>query len=244
MLPAILVALWWVSSADNVSIYFPPLREIMASFADLWLFERWSADVFPSLKRMGIGLLLATLLGIFGGAAVGLSSVINRMTAPYVEFLRAIPPTALIPAAIVMIGIGDEMKIVIVAFGTVWPILLSSADGVRSVHPTLLATVRSFSTSRSRLLFRVILPAASPQISAGLRTAIGLGVILIVVSEMVASTNGIGHFVLNAQRTFAITDMWSGIILLGLLGVALNGLYVLCERLLLHWYFDSQKVER
>lgn len=242
-LPLVLLLLWWTLSADSTSVYFPALSRIWESFHELWLFDRWSSDVLPSLQRMGLGLALAAVVGIALGVVIGLLPLAQRAAGPYLEFLRAIPPAALVPAAILALGIGDAMKVFIVAFGAVWPILLNTVDGIRSVHPTLLATIRSYNVGRTRAIFRVILPGAGPQISAGLRTALSLGIILIVVSEMVASTNGLGYFILNSQRTFAIPDMWSGIILLGLLGIALNAAYVLIERLVLRWYWESQRLE-
>lgn len=243
LLPVIALVAWWVGSAESTNIYFPALSTIWESFDELWLFERWPTDVLPSLARMAIGLAIATVLGIGLGVLVGLVPMVNRAANPYLEFLRAIPPAALIPAAILALGIGDSMKIAIVAFGALWPILLNTVDGVRSVHPTLLSTVRIFNVSSMRSLFRVVLPAAGPQISAGMRNALALGIILIIVSEMVASTNGLGFFILNSQRTFAIADMWSGILLLGVLGVLLNAAYALIERLVLRWYWQSQKLE-
>lgn len=244
ILPVILVALWWTISAGSTSIYFPPLEKIWESFSDLWLFERWGSDVLPSLRRMGIGLVIAIVVGTGLGTFIGLVPLAYRAANPYLEFLRAIPPAALIPAAILALGIGDQMKIAIVVFGAIWPILLNTVDGVRSVHPTLRSTVRVFDVSKPRFVFRVVLPGAGPQISAGIRTALSLAIILIVVSEMVASTNGLGYSILNAQRTFFISDMWSGIILLGLVGVVLNSAYVLLERLALRWYWQSQRMER
>jgi sulfonate transport system permease protein len=243
-LPVTLLVVWWFASANSTSVYFPALERITESFVDLWMFSNWETDVLPSLRRMAIGLAIAATAGIALGTLIGMVPLVRRATGPYVEFMRAIPPAALIPAAILAIGTGDSMKIAIVAFGAVWPILLNTIDGVRSVHPTLLATIRSYNVGRVRAVFKVVLPAAGPQISAGLRTALSLGIILIVVSEMVASTNGLGYFILNSQRTFTIAPMWSGIILLGLLGVTLNAVYVLVERLVLRWYWQSQKLER
>lgn len=244
VLPILLFIVWWIGSAESTSVYFPPLATIWESFHELWVFDRWPSDVLPSLSRMAIGLAIAIALGITLGALVGLVPIVSRAAGPYLEFFRAIPPAALIPAAILMFGIGDSMKIAIVAFGAIWPILLNTVDGVRSVHPTLLNTVRVFSVSSTRSFFRVILPAAGPQISAGIRNSLALGIILIIVSEMVASTNGLGYFILNSQRTFAIADMWSGILLLGLIGIVLNAAYVVIERVVLRWYWRSQKMEK
>jgi ABC-type nitrate/sulfonate/bicarbonate transport system permease component len=107
---------------------------------------------------------------------------------------------------------------------------------VTGIDPTLRDTARVYGVKGSGLLRRIILPAASPQIFAGMRTSLSLALILMVISEMVASTNGIGFFVLQSQRSFAIPEMWSGILLLGLLGYLLNVVFVLVERRVLAWH--------
>jgi ABC-type nitrate/sulfonate/bicarbonate transport system permease component len=157
-----------------------------------------------------------------------------------VEFLRAIPPPLLIPIAILVLGIGAQMKVAVIAAGCVWPILLNTIDGVRGTEPTLLETSRVYGVGRWDILRSVVLPAASPRIFAGLRIALSLALILMVISEMQASTNGIGFFVLQAQRSFAIPEMWSGILLLGLLGYLINGGFALLERRLLRWHRGAQ----
>jgi ABC-type nitrate/sulfonate/bicarbonate transport system permease component len=109
-------------------------------------------------------------------------------------------------------------------------------DGIGGIEPTLLDTSRVYGIGTRDRIFRVMLPAAAPQIFAGLRTSLSLSLILMVISEMVASTNGIGYFVLKSQRTFAIPEMWSGILLLGILGYVLNLVFVLVERRVLRWH--------
>lgn len=231
----VLVA-WWVWSANAGSFFFPPLRDIFEDFGDLWLFERWSSDVLPSLGRMGAGYVLAVLGALIVGVPLGLSRTARRIVSPIVEFLRAIPPPALIPFAIVVIGVGNDMKIFIIAFVSTWPVLLNTIDGIAGIEPTLLETARVYGVRGRERLRRIILPAAMPQVFAGMRTALSLALILMVISEMVASSNGIGFFVLQAQRSFAISEMWSGIILLGLLGYVLNLIFVLFERRALAWH--------
>jgi ABC-type nitrate/sulfonate/bicarbonate transport system permease component len=117
-----------------------------------------------------------------------------------------------------------------------WPVLLNTIDGVTGIDPTLRDTARVYGVKGPGLLRRIVLPAASPQIFAGMRTSLSLALILMVISEMVASTNGIGFFVLQSQRSFAIPEMWSGILLLGLLGYLLNVVFVLVERRVLAWH--------
>lgn len=146
------------------------------------------------------------------------------------------PSPALIPIFILLFGVGSGMKVVVIATVCLWPILLNTMDGVGAVDRTLLATSRAYGVDGLERLRFVILPAASPQIFAGMRTSLSLALILMVVSEMVASTNGIGYFVLQSQRTFAIPEMWAGIILIGVLGYALNAAFVAVETRVLRWH--------
>ena len=152
------------------------------------------------------------------------------------EFLRAIPPPALLPFSIVVLGVGNSGKIFLIAFVCVWPVLLNTIDGVTAIDPTLRETARVYGVKGMDRLRRIVLPAACPQIFAGMRTSLSLALILMVISEMVASTDGIGFFVLQSQRSFAIPEMWSGILLLGLLGYVLNVIFILVERRVLAWH--------
>jgi ABC-type nitrate/sulfonate/bicarbonate transport system permease component len=234
--PVLVLVAWGLASAGSDTYYVPPLTDILSTFADTWLFERVGSDVVPSLVRMGLGYVIAAVLAIAIGLVLGLSRRARRGAAPIVEFLRAIPPPALLPFAILVIGVGASMKVFIIAFVCLWPILLNTVDGVTGVDPTLRETTRVYGISPRDRVWRVMLPAATPQIFAGMRTSLSLALILMVISEMVASTNGIGYFVLQSQRTFAIPEMWSGILLLGILGYVLNGGFVLIERRVLRWH--------
>jgi ABC-type nitrate/sulfonate/bicarbonate transport system permease component len=234
--PIGIFALWWVWSSSSATFYFPPLSDILDEFADTWLFERVGSDVLPSLQRMAIGWVIAVVLAVAIGVPLGTSRTLRSATSPIVEFLRSIPPPALIPFAIVVIGVGDDMKIFIIAFVGIWPVLLNTIDGITGIDPTLKDTARVYGVRGWDRLWRITMPAASPQIFAGMRLSLSLALILMVISEMVASTNGIGFFVLQSQRSFAIPEMWSGILLLGILGYLLNVAFVLVERRVLAWH--------
>jgi ABC-type nitrate/sulfonate/bicarbonate transport system permease component len=234
--PILVLVAWGLASAGSKTYYFPPLTKILTAFKDTWLFERVGSDVVPSLERMGAGYAIAVVVALAAGLLLGLSPRARRAVAPIVEFLRAIPPPALLPFAILVIGVGTSMKVFIIAFVCLWPILLNVIDGVTGVDPTLRETARVYGLSPVDRIWGVMLPAASPQIFAGMRTSLSLALILMVISEMVASTNGIGYFVLQSQRTFDIPEMWSGILLLGILGYTLNGAFILLERRVLRWH--------
>jgi ABC-type nitrate/sulfonate/bicarbonate transport system permease component len=236
LVPLALLGLWAAWSAGSDTFYYPPLTEILKTFEETWLFERVGSDVVPSLLRLGAGYLIAVVVAVLAGIPLGLNRTARRAASPIVEFLRAIPPPALLPPAIVVIGVGNSMKVLIIAFVCLWPVLLNTIDGIRGIDPTLNDTTRVYGVRGLTRLRLVVLPAAGPQIFAGMRTSLSLAVILMVISEMVASTNGIGFFVLQSQRSFAIPEMWSGILLLGILGYGLNLLFTAVERRVLAWH--------
>jgi ABC-type nitrate/sulfonate/bicarbonate transport system permease component len=227
---------WGLLSAGSESFYFPPLTSILSTFADIWLFERIGSDVVPSLARMALGYGAAVIIAIVVGVSLGLMRRGRLVAGPIVEFLRSIPPPALLPFAILVFGTGTDMKVFIIAFVCLWPILLNTIDGVTGVDPTLRETTRVYGVSTIDRIRLVVMPAAAPQIFAGMRTSLSLALILMVISEMVASTNGIGYFVLQAQRSFNMPEMWSGIFVLGILGYGLNAGFVLVERRVLRWH--------
>jgi ABC-type nitrate/sulfonate/bicarbonate transport system permease component len=234
--PAVLVVAWWLGSSGSTSLYFPPLSTSLSSLWHVWLTADLGPDVVPSLEHFALGLLIAVAVGVTGGLVLGAAPGVADAFAPVLEFLRAIPGVALLPAALLLLGIGPAMQVSVIAYGTVWPILLNTADGVRSVDPVVRDVARSYRIGWASRLLRIVIPAASPQIVAGIRTALSIGITVIVFSEMVGSTGGIGYQILQAQRGFQIPQMWAGIILLGILGYLLNLAFRLFERLVLRWH--------
>jgi ABC-type nitrate/sulfonate/bicarbonate transport system permease component len=234
--PIALVALWAAYSASSDTYYFPPLDKIATAFRETWLFDRVGSDVVPSLVRLGLGYLIACVVAVGVGLLLSLVGWLRRASDPVVQFLRAIPPPALLPFGILVWGVGDAMKIFIIAFVCLWPVLLNTIDGIDGIDPTLRDIARVYGISGRDKLLRMTLPAASPQIFAGMRLSLSLALILMVISEMVASTNGIGFFVLQSQRSFAIPEMWSGILLLGILGYLFNLVFMVVERRVLAWH--------
>lgn len=243
-LPLALFALWWALSAGSESFYAPPLPTILATFTEVWTGDRLRADVLPSLLRLATGYALAVVLGVAAGLVVGASARVRDVLEPVLEFFRAVPPPVLVPVLILFFGIGDLMKVLVIASGAVWPILLNTVEGVRSVDDVLADTCRVYGVRGPARLRHLVLRAASPQIVTGMRQALSIAIILMVISEMVAADNGLGFAVVQFQRSFAIPEMWSGILLLGLLGVVLSLLFRLVERRLLGWYHGLRQSAR
>ncbi|WP_433285171.1 ABC transporter permease [Pseudonocardia sp. CA-142604] len=239
VLPVLLLVAYdaWARTAGD--FFFPPLSEIGATFADEWLFTRIPTDLLPSLGRMLAGFALAVGGGVALGALLGFSRMLSTALDPVLQFLRALPPPALIPVSLLVFGAGDGAKVFLIALGAVWPVLLNTVDGVRGVDRTALDMARSYRVPAHARLTRLVLPAALPRIFAGARTALGIAIILMVVSELIGADNGVGYVVQLAQRGFDIPEMWAGTLLLGLLGFGANALFVAFEKRVLHWHIAT-----
>ncbi|MGN9907344.1 ABC transporter permease [Phytohabitans sp. LJ34] len=243
-LPVVLFAVWWFATANSQNFYVPPLSEILRTFPEVWTWDRIRADVLPSLIRLAVGYTIAVLAGVSLGVLVGSSRPVRAVLEPVLEFFRAIPPPVLVPVIMLFAGIGDTMKVVVIAAGCVWPILLNTVEGVRAVDSVLADTCRSYGITGPSRIGHLVLRSASPQIAAGMRQALSIGIILMVISEMFAASNGLGFTIVQFQRSFAIPDMWSGILLLGLLGLALSVLFRLVESWSLRWYHGQRRAQR
>jgi ABC-type nitrate/sulfonate/bicarbonate transport system permease component len=236
---AILLALWEIFARLHPSVYVPPVSTVFVTFAREWFSPTFGQQAVPSLYRMIVGYCCATIFGVTLGVLIGSFKRLYQLLDPVLQFWRAIPATAIIPVGILLIGIGDEMKFAVIAFGSCWPILINSADGARLVPTERLDTARIFGLTKLETLLRVIVPSAAPMIAAGMRTGLSIAFIMIVVSEMIGSTDGLGYYILQAQRTFAIPEMYGGILLLAFLGYLLNTMFVWGEHRVLAWHYGQ-----
>ncbi len=235
---ALALVLWHVLTERADSLYFPPPRDVFEAVWNDWLkpfSTTWEENFRPSLTRLLSGYLIAAVGGIGVGVLIGRSRRLADYVEPTIDFVRAIPPPALLPLFIVAFGIDDSMKVALIATGVFPPILLNSIEGVRSIDPLYLDTASAFRISRVKRVTHVILPAAAPKIFAGLRISLSIAVILMVISELVAATNGVGFRILQAQRQFKMVDLWAGLVILGLIGALLNAGLSAIERRVLRW---------
>jgi ABC-type nitrate/sulfonate/bicarbonate transport system permease component len=232
----ILVA-WQLWTASAHSVKFPRLSTILVDFRQQWLFSQFGTHVVPSLERIGMGFGIAVVAGVLIGVPLGLSPLARRLAMPHIEYWRAVPPPALLPISIVLVkSIGNVQKVSFIAFFCLFPVLLNTIDGVRGIDPTLVETARSYGLGRLERIRRIVLPAALPQIVAGMRNSLALAVIMMVLSEYFSSTSGVGYVLLISKNTFQLGPMWAAILLIGLLGYLLNLLFVLAERRVLAWH--------
>jgi len=243
-LPLALLGLWALSALLSPNRYFPAPWRIAEAFVATWVGDSFFVDVLPSLGRLAIGLALAIVLGVALGVLVGSVRWLRQLVEPVFEFFRAVPPPMLVPILALMLGIGDTSKIVLIVAGTVWPILLNTVEGVRALDGVQRETATSYQLTTLQRVRFITLPSAAPQIMAGIRQSLSIGLILMVISEMTNSSSGLGYRITFFQQNFQIPEMWSGIILLGFIGIALAVLFQIAERFVLGWYRGLKETER
>ncbi|MEO6085605.1 MAG: ABC transporter permease [Umezawaea sp.] len=239
-----LVVVWQVAAVLADDPFFPPPTEIAEAAWKLWLSgplnQFFLTDIvfehlIPSVARLIGGWAIAAVIGISLGVALGRSRTALEFAGPLLTFMRSIPPPALVPVFLLLFNIGTSMQLATIVFGVLWPILLNTIDGARSVDTLKYETSAVFRVPKWQWVLGVVLPSAAPKIFAGLRVSLSLSLVLMVVSELVGTDNGIGSQLLVAQREFDFPNMWAGIVLLGVIGYVLNTVLLAVERRVLGW---------
>jgi ABC-type nitrate/sulfonate/bicarbonate transport system permease component len=243
------VVAWELGTRAADSSDFPPPSKIVNQMYHLWfsgpvshvfLTSTAVGNILPSLGRMALGLAASIVIGVGIGFALGRSERAFEYLDPLLQFARVIPPPTLVPIFIALLSIGTEMQLASIIFSAIWPVLLNTADGARSVDRLQMETARVFRLSSSDRLFKIILPATLPKIFAGVRLSLSLALILMVFSELLPGTaNGIGFELVDAQSRSDLPTMWAAIVLLGILGYLLNVVLLAVERRTLAWHRTS-----
>lgn len=246
IVPVLLVFLWWLGSRSETNGLFiaPPLEVAQRVVSDFlstdprhfFLGDVARGDLIPSLWRATLGFWLAVVVGVGLGIALGLQPVLAALVQPLVHLGRSLPTPALIGVFFLLFGTGDWPKVLLIAFGIVWPILFNTIDGVQSIGTARAHVASVFKISSWDVLTRIVLPGAAPKIFAGVRVALSLSLILMIISELQRSKNGLGNLLVSNQRNFDYPGFWSVLVALALIGIVLNVLLVQIERRVLAWH--------
>ena len=232
-----LLVLWQVLADRQFisQVFFPsPSRTLSELYRQLASGQLWK-PLEATAFRMFYGWALASLAGVVLGAAIGFSRTARDYLEPTLEFMRPLPASAVIPAAILFFGLSNSMTVAVIAFGAVWPVLLASVHGFASVERQLMEVAAALRLSRTQLFLKIAAPSALPDILAGARVSLAIALILAVVTEMQASQTGLGQNILLAQRSFRSPELYAGVVTLGIMGFAINHAIVVLERRLLRW---------
>ena len=234
---ALLIALWqFLADRGLVSRVFFPAPSRAFDVLQGWVEsgEVWG-PLAGTVWRTVAGWLAATVIGVVLGAAIASAAVTRDLFEPTVEFLRPLPSSAMIPPAILLLGLTDQMVLAVVVFGCIWPILLGAIHGFRSVEPRLMELSRALCLGRGHRLWRIALPSAMPEIFAGMRVSLAIALIITVVAEMLSSRPGLGQMILLAARSFRSPEIFAGVFILGALGFVGNLLLERAEAHVLRW---------
>jgi ABC-type nitrate/sulfonate/bicarbonate transport system permease component len=236
----LIIGVWhFFATSGAISPAFLPTPAAAASALRLGLIH---GDLLVQLRGtvslMFQGWFVASLLGIGAGTLVGVSPAIGAYVEPTLEFLRPLPPSAIAPLAISLLGLGPGMVLAVVIFGSVWPPLLSTAQGFASIDPRLREVARGLGLSRSAFVFKIGLPSMTHSVVGALRLSVSQALILTVLGEMLAAQDGLGYVILLAARSFNAPRLYAAIILLAILGATANLLILFAERRLMAWNID------
>jgi len=232
-----LLVLWEVVAASGVmpAMSFPRMSAILATWWDLVISGELPGELLPSLWRMFAGYAIGVVLGIVLGLLMGYVRFFYNLLEPITEVLRPIPSPAYLPIVILFLGIDDEMKIFMIAFASLFPVLLNTYSGVRSVDPVQLQTARTFGASRRQVWAWVIFPAVLPQVFTMLRINFFAAWMAVLAAEMVGLKNGVGMIVILGREMFNPNLIMLGICIIGVTGYAVDALLLFVQRKIFWW---------
>jgi ABC-type nitrate/sulfonate/bicarbonate transport system permease component len=221
------------------AVIVPPPTAVIATFFGMFTQREVGVALLQTLETLFIGYAIGCALAIVLGILMGAFRAIYDLFEPITEFLRPVPKPALLPALMLFLGLGTTMKVTIVALSVFFPVLINAAQGARAVEPTMIAMAKTFGHSRLTVLRKVLLPATMPYILAGMRISLAIGIVVVVLAEMLTSNGGVGTQIADMQHQFFVKQTYAWVLLLALLGLALNGIFVAVERRVLFWHAQS-----
>lgn len=223
---AMVIALWQALASFGYAppALLPPPGLVFGRLAEQLFNTTFQREVAATLFRLFAGFSIAVILGVAIGLAAAVNPAVNAVVRPIVRVLAPVPKVALYPALLLLLGFGHGSKITLVAADALFPILLATYYGASMVEQKLIWSAMAAGTPRWQILFKVVLPAAVPSILTGCRIGLVISCIVVFLAEMITSTEGLGHLLVAAARTFQTVDMFVPLITISLLGLILNGL--------------------
>ncbi len=236
--PLILIVIWWIiSSFKIIDPFFLPspletINEIFVLFSE----EHIAVDMLQTLKRTILSFLIALLLGVPLGIVLGLSRKIYNCFEFVIDFFRSIPATALFPLFLLIFGIDDTSKIAVAAFASLLIIIFNTAYGVMYIKKSRVLAAKLMGATRIQLIRHIYVWESLPQIFLGIRTAVSLSLVIIIVTEMFIGTyTGLGRKIIDFQYIYNIKGVYAVILITGIIGYLINLLFVIIENKYIHW---------
>jgi NitT/TauT family transport system permease protein len=227
---ALLVALWWALVSATQSVIFPNPWQVVQAMVELardgTLFEHIGASLFRVGAGFGLAVAFAIPLGLWMGWVQGAYTTLN----PIFQILRPISPIAWIPIAILWFGVGNESPIFLIFISSVFPMIVQTVAGVHTIENRYLRAAENFGVSRATLFRQVVIPAVLPQVIIGMRIGLGVAWLVVVAAEMIALRSGLGYLIIDSRNAGNRYDLViAGMIIIGLIGLMLDGLMRLLE---------------
>ncbi|MFK7847627.1 MAG: ABC transporter permease [Rhodothermales bacterium] len=236
--PIILIGVWWIAfnwTLVDKNLLPSPFATLFDTARNI-VYGDMLADLWFTLVRVMYAFLIAGLLGVPIGILLGANQQVYRSVEFIIDFFRSTPATALFPLFLLLFGLGDFSKIAVAAFAALLIVIFNVAYGVMNARQTRMLAARSLGASRIRVFIDVVFFETLPQTFIGLRTAVSMALVVIIVAEMfIGATDGLGHRIIDAQISYELTDMYGSILVTGALGYLLNAVFLLTEKKLVHW---------
>jgi ABC-type nitrate/sulfonate/bicarbonate transport system permease component len=230
LLPLTMGLVIWQAIGPERSPYFPRPSSWYDSLVALFN----SGKLLPALNATAIsfslGILLACAIGFVLGILIGRAPLLRDALGPLLEFCRGLPPPVLVPVAVLLFGYAESLKLLIIVWVSVWPILLNTTQAVHLLDNLLLDVARTFHFSMATTLRKIVVPAAIPAFLLGVRVAIPLAIIMTLLIEMLTSLQGIGSLIVTSQRQFRSAEVYGLLALVGVFGFLVNAIFTMVER--------------
>lgn len=235
--PIALLALWEIGArlgvVDTRFFSSPTLIAqqfvVLSRSGEIWL------NIGVSLQRLGIGSLVGGIPAIALGIAMGLSRSVRAAIDPLIAATYPLPKSAIFPLILLIFGLGEASKIVMVALGVFYPLIINTMTGVLQIDRIYLDVGKNFGATRRQMFYTVALPGALPSIFAGIKLGVGMGLVLIAISEMIGADSGLGYMIWNAWQTLSVETMYVGLVVIAIIGYVLSVLLDELEQWLLPW---------
>lgn len=245
LVPLLLIFLWEVVAARSASPFVATPSEVARRLQEMFLAGSSASlriggpgwgDLVPSLRRAALGWALAAVGGTAVGLAIGSSARLEAATSPLINLSRSLPTPALIGVFFFLFGTGDLPKVLLIAFGAVWPVLFNAVDGARSLGQVRRDVGRIHRIRPTVWVRRILLPGAMPKVFAGLRTSLAYALILMIITELQKAVDGMGYQLNQVQRDFDYIGLWAILAVLAIVGMVSNGMLVALQHRVLHWH--------
>jgi NitT/TauT family transport system permease protein len=233
--------LWEVASRSGIlsRIFFTPPSVVAGALIEGFRSGSLLTDMALTVGRLTIGTVLGGSAALILGIAMGWSEQLRRITNPVIAIIHPIPKIALLPLAMLLLGIGEASKVFLIALSCFFPMIINTMEGVRQISPTYYEVAQNYGASRFQVLKRVILPASLPFILAGARLAINVALLITISLEIVASTAGLGNTIWFAWQTFKMERLFAALIVIAVLGFVINLLLEWVARRLMPWQRET-----